>query len=76
MSSLGHPVTLQVGLWDLIDYFIIPAIFDVCSEENLPSLGCLGVKLSLVLVGAVGLYWTRSLYGDTRVHSAQFQRYE
>jgi hypothetical protein len=63
-------------LWDLIDYFIIPAIFDACRDENLPSFGCLAVKSSCIPLGAIMLYWTRSLYGDTKAHSAQHQRYE
>jgi len=75
-SFKPQPNAPQVGLWDLLDYWIIPSIFDVCSETNLPSIGCLVVKSGLILIGALGLYSTRSLYGDNKVHSAQFQRYE
>ena len=36
--------------------------------------GCAAVKLSLVAIGAFGLYLTRSLYGDHGVGAVQFQR--
>ncbi|EOD13904.1 hypothetical protein EMIHUDRAFT_212474 [Emiliania huxleyi CCMP1516] len=69
-------LAVWVGLWDLIDYDIIPALFDACHDDRLPSLGCLLVKLVLGILGAGGLFATRSLYGDTQVKSAQFSRFE
>lgn len=64
-------LTMYVGLWDLIDDHILPSLFEACGQE--PSLGCASVKLSLVGVGAIGLYVTRSLYGEQGV-AVQFQR--
>ena len=64
-------LTMWVGLWDLIESHMLPALFSSCSHE--PSTGCAMVKLSLVFIGAFGLYLTRSLYGDHGV-GVQFQR--
>ena len=61
----------QVGIWDLVDEHILPAIFTSCVKE--PSAGCAAVKLSLICIGALGMYWTRSLYGDRMVQPSQFQ---
>ena len=61
----------QVGIWDLVDEHILPAIFTSCVKE--PSAGCAAVKLSLICVGALGMYWTRALYGDRMVQPSQFQ---
>ena len=36
--------------------------------------GCAEVKLSLICVGALGMYVTRSLYGDRMSQGAHFQR--
>lgn len=66
-------LTMWVGLWDLIETHILPTLFSSCSHE--PSTGCAVVKLSLVGIGALGLYVTRSLYGDSgSVGAVQFQR--
>lgn len=56
-------LTMWVGLWDLLDAHLLPTLFDACVHE--PSVGCGAVKLSLIAIGAFGLYLTRSLYGDT-----------
>lgn len=64
-------LTLWVGIWDLVDEHILPAIFTSCVKE--PSAGCAAVKLSLICIGALGMYWTRSLYGDRMVQPSQFQ---
>ena len=53
---------MWVGLWDLLDVHVLPSLFNVCKHE--PTTGCAFVKLGLVAIGAVGLYLTRSLYGD------------
>jgi len=65
-------LTMWVGLWDLLESHILPTLFTACKHE--PSSGCAVVKLSLVGVGAVGLYLTRALYGDHGVGAVQFQR--
>ena len=65
-------LTMWVGLWDLIESHMLPTLFTSCAHE--PSTGCALVKLSLVGVGAFGLYLTRSLYGDHGVGAVQFQR--
>ena len=41
---------------------LLPLLFEGCSVE--PSLECALVKLALIAVGALGLYCTRSLYGE------------
>jgi len=63
-----------VGIWDLIDEHVLPGIFTACVRE--PDAGCAEVKLSLIGVGALGMYVTRSLYGATQGQGAQFQRIE
>lgn len=65
-------LTMWVGLWDLLDVHVLPSLFNVCKHE--PTTGCAFVKLGLVAIGAVGLYLTRSLYGDEGVTVVQFQR--
>ena len=65
-------LTMWVGLWDLLETHMLPAMFTSCAHE--PSSGCAVVKLSLVAIGAFGLYLTRSLYGDHGVGAVQFQR--
>ena len=64
-------LTMWVGLWDLIETHMLPTLFTSCQHE--PNWGCALAKLGLVFVGAVGLYLTRSLYGENG-HSVQFQR--
>ena len=66
-------LTMWVGLWDLLDAHILPTLVTACSDE--PSAGCAAVKLILVAIGALGLYLTRSLYGDAAGSGpVQFQR--
>ena len=65
-------LTMWVGLWDLIEDHVLPNTFSACAHE--PSLGCAAVKLTLVAVGGVGLYLTRSLYGDHGSGPVHFQR--
>mmetsp|Transcript_51128 Transcript_51128/g.165136 ORF Transcript_51128/g.165136 Transcript_51128/m.165136 type:complete len:360 (+) Transcript_51128:48-1127(+) len=55
-------LTMWVGMWDLVDQHLLPLLFEGCSVE--PSLECALVKLALIAVGALGLYCTRSLYGE------------
>ena len=52
------------AMLDDLDEHILPAIFTSCVKE--PSAGCAAVKLSLICIGALGMYWTRSLYGDRK----------
>ena len=40
------------------------------------SPGCIGVKLVLFVLGVIGMWSTRSLYGATQVHTAQFARFQ
>ena len=63
LLTSGPGLTMWVGLWDLLDAHLLPTLFDACVHE--PSVGCGAVKLSLIAIGAFGLYLTRSLYGDT-----------
>lgn len=62
LLSTFFGLLMWVGLWDLIDTHLLPIAFNACSHE--PSRGCAAVRLSLVGVGAMGLWLTRSLYGD------------
>ena len=66
------PSRRWVGLWDLLDVHVLPALFTACKHE--PTTGCAFVKLGLVAIGAIGLYLTRSLYGEEGVTVVQFQR--
>ena len=63
-----------MGVWDLVDYHLLPALTDSCKHEPNPACGAL--KAGLVVLGALGLYCTRSLYGEKAVHAAQFQRFQ
>ena len=74
LFSILSGLTLWVGIWDLIDEHLLPGIFASCVRE--PDVGCAEVKLSLIGVGALGMYVTRSLYGATQGQGAQFQRIE
>lgn len=65
-------LTMWVGLWDLLESHVMPTVFTACRHE--PSTGCAAVKLGFVAVGALGLYLTRSLYGDQGTGPVQFQR--
>jgi hypothetical protein len=73
LVALFAGLTMWVGLWDLLDVHILPALVTECAHE--PSPECAAVKLGLVAVGAFGLYLTRSLYGeDGSSGPVQFQR--
>ena len=72
-------LTLWVGVWDLVDYHLLPAAVAACAAEaddGGPRLGCALVKLGLIALGALGLYCTRSLYGARSKGAAQFQRFQ
>jgi len=56
----------------LLDAHMLPELVVACGHE--PSTECALVKLLLIVVGALGLYCTRSLYGDSAPGSVQFQR--
>lgn len=70
-------LTVWVGIWDLIDYNLLPALFTAANSTGCmgaeahpgPSQlwrapGCVVVKLLLVFIGVVGLWVTRALYGS------------
>ena len=79
-----------VGMWDLVDYTLLPMWTtvsaengtDICTEANndpgphqlFHAIPCLSVKLLILLVGLLGLWSTRSLYGSEQVHAAMFSR--
>ena len=82
-------LTVWVGFWDLIDYHLFPLAFRVANGTQslceaaeaepgpmqlVRSPACIVLKLTLFLVGVVGMWATRSLYGTTQVHTAQFSR--
>jgi len=64
-------LTLWIGIWDLLDYHLIHLLFPCCRRPDWP---CAFVKAALVILGLLGLYSTRSLYGEDTVKSAHFQR--
>ena len=83
LLSIVMGLTLWVGLWDLIDYHLLPLIHPTCHEREAgpdawhwPGAGCVGFRLGLVVVGLVCLWATRSLYGDATVRTAMFQHAE
>jgi hypothetical protein len=69
--ALLASLSLWIGMWDLLDYHIIPAMFDVCVDDG-PK--CAYVKGGCVVVGLAGLYWTRALYGSDSYKNAHFSR--
>jgi hypothetical protein len=83
-------LTLWVGLWDLVDYTLLPALFhgrdgsSVCEaaeadpgpRQLVRAPACLAIKLMLMICGVTGLWGTRALYGTVQVHSSQFARFE
>jgi len=71
LLSILSGLTLWVGTWDLLDEHMLPAMFSSCVKE--PNPGCAAVKLGLIAIGALGMYWTRSLYGDRMEQPSQFQ---
>ena len=75
--SIFVGLTLWVGV-DLVDYHLLPAAVAACAAEadDGGPLGCALVKLGLIALGALGLYRTRSLYGERSRGAAQFQRFQ
>lgn len=79
---------LWVGLWDLIDYTLLPLVFRGSAfsckraeaqpgpRQILEVPGCLFVKLLAMTLGIVGLWATRSLYGSDQEQAAQFTRFQ
>ena len=84
MCDILLGLTVWVGIWDLVDYTILPAITNsscaVAETQPGPSqltksFGCIATKISVIVLGTGGLWVTRSLYGSTDVAEAQFQPY-
>ena len=74
---------MWVGVWDVVDYHVLPTMTTACAAPaganpspaelfRFPSCAC--VKLACFVLGVIGLWATRTLYGKTTVHSAQHQR--
>lgn len=83
-------LTLWVGLWDMVDYHLIPSAFpgaqnatSICEAADadpgprqlLRAPGCVALRLGIFAIGVGGLWVTRSLYGTVQVHAAQFSRF-
>uniref|UniRef100_A0A7S3AU80 Uncharacterized protein n=1 Tax=Haptolina ericina TaxID=156174 RepID=A0A7S3AU80_9EUKA len=57
---------------------------DICSDavespgpwQVVRSPACLGVKMMLMVIGVIGMWATRSLYGTVQVHTAQFSHFQ
>jgi len=71
MFALFANLSLWIGMYDAIDYHLLPALFSACVTCERP---CAFVKASCIMLGLVGLYCTRALYGDVALKSANFQR--
>jgi len=72
LGAILAGLTLWVGLWDLVDVHLLPNVFETCQDE--PTVGCALVKVGLAAIGGLGLYCTRSLYGDVgRPENSQVQ---
>lgn len=69
--ALLASLTLWIGMWDMLDYHIIPGIFKVCVNDEWQ---CSFVKAGCVVIGLTGLYLTRTLYGTDSVKNAHFSR--
>ncbi|KAJ1632519.1 hypothetical protein T492DRAFT_988336 [Pavlovales sp. CCMP2436] len=69
--ALLSSLALWIGMWDLLDYHLIPALFASCRRDEWQ---CAFVKAGCVSLGLTGLYYTRALYGTDRVKSAHFSR--
>ncbi|KAG8468094.1 hypothetical protein KFE25_007146 [Diacronema lutheri] len=69
--ALLASLTLWIGMWDMIDNHIIPTLFAVCAREEWQ---CAFVKVGCVVLGLLGLYATRTLYGSDSVKNAHFSR--
>ena len=83
-------LTLWVGLWDLVDYHLLPQAFpgpnnasSICESADadpgpwqlVQAPACACIRLVIFAVGVAGLWVTRSLYGTVQVHTAQFSRF-
>ena len=84
LFALGVGLMVWVGIWDLVDYNVLPALTNssCAAAEAHPgplqlsrSPGCMAVKFTLVVVGSLGLWATRTLYGSADVAEVQFQPY-
>eukprot|EP00966_Prymnesium_polylepis_P052774 1222260-Prymnesium_polylepis.1 len=96
LCTIAMGLVLWVGIWDLLDYHIIPAVtrllivhngsaLGVCEHasddpltpgigELMSHPGCSVVKALLVVVGVLGLYVTRTLYGAETNRESAFKR--
>jgi len=82
LGALLMGLMVWVGIWDLVDELLVPALSNACSGTPQPgpmavvhAPGCIGIKLLLLLLGAAGLWCTRGLYGSSSTRQpAQFQR--
>lgn len=71
MFALFANLSLWIGMYDTLDYHLLPALFKACVTCEGP---CALVKAGCIVLGLLGLYWTRALYGDVVIKSANFQR--
>jgi hypothetical protein len=58
------------GIWNLIDSQLLPVMCsaDACAQcDSYGEFPCAWYKIAFVLVGLVGLFFTRSLYNDGEV---------
>ena len=72
-----------VGIWDLVDYHLLPLLSNTCAaaeaapgpSQLVHAPACVALKAALVVIGIVGLWGTRSLYGAEQARSAAHQRF-
>lgn len=69
--ALFANLSVWIGMYDTLDYHLIPALFPTCAGPERP---CALVKGGCILLGLYGLYWTRALYGEVDLKCANFQR--
>jgi len=96
LCALTLGLILWVGLWDVVDYHLIPAVTSQLIQHNGSLLGvcqhagdevwapgfqelanhpaCALTKLLLAVVGALGLFVTRALYGQGYANEPGFRR--
>lgn len=70
-------VLVWTGLWSKIDTNVLPRACSAASCKACPSYGefpCAWWKIGFVLVGLVGMFFTRSLYSDGEVAYAKRRR--
>lgn len=86
LAAILIGLSVWVGIWDLVDYNLLPALTNsscaIAEAHPGPfqlssSPSCIAVKLILIVLGTLGLWVTRSLYGSREsVHEPpQFQPY-